>query len=127
MKGLYQKKLKEFNLTFTQFMVLGLLWEEDGQTIKTLGKTLRLDSGTLTPLIKRLELANLVIRNKSTIDERSNIINLTEKGMALKAKGIAAGEIFYENLMLEENEMSILKEILTAWIERQSSEDASKI
>jgi DNA-binding MarR family transcriptional regulator len=126
MTGLYKSFLEKLNLTFPQFLVLGILWERDHQTIKSLGEYLYLDSGTLTPLVKRLESAGFVIRKKSDKDERSNIISLTKKGHSLKAVGISTGEEFYQNLMLKEKEISTLTTILDGWITKQLSNETLK-
>ncbi len=123
MTSLYKPLLAALNLTFPQFLVMGLLWEKDQQTIKSLGHQLHLDSGTLTPIVKRLELACLVIRKKSLKDERSNFIHLTSKGHSLKSIGIEAGEKFYQNLKLETHDMETIKTILDDWLEKQFFKD----
>jgi len=119
MTGLYKPYLSEMNLTFPQFLVLGLLWEQDNQTIKSLGEKLYLDSGTLTPLVKRLEKAELLVRKRDEKDERSNIISLTEIGQALKVKAITVAEQFYQNLQMDEEEQQQLNQFLSQWINRQ--------
>ncbi|TGD95750.1 MarR family winged helix-turn-helix transcriptional regulator [Methylobacterium nonmethylotrophicum] len=85
---IYKPLLDRIGLTYPQYLVLLLLWEQDGQTMKSLGQRLYLDSGTLTPLLKRLEAAGLVRRARDTQDERLMRINLTESGAALKAKAM---------------------------------------
>ncbi|MFC5467844.1 MarR family winged helix-turn-helix transcriptional regulator [Cohnella suwonensis] len=81
---LYHPLLKELGLTYTQYVTMLALWEEDGITVKRLGQRLYLDSGTLTPLLKKLEQMGLLSRIRDKSDERSVIIALTEKGIALK-------------------------------------------
>ncbi|GIP47684.1 Organic hydroperoxide resistance transcriptional regulator [compost metagenome] len=83
---LYRPLLAEFGLTYTQYITLLALWERDGVTVKELGAMLYLDSGTLTPLLKKLEQMNLVTRTRDKADERSVIIELTHEGKALKDK-----------------------------------------
>jgi DNA-binding MarR family transcriptional regulator len=82
----YRPLLKELDLTYLQYMVLMLLWEESKLNVKELGQRLRLDSGTLTPLLKRLERKGLVARSRSQLDERVRIISITRQGLALKTK-----------------------------------------
>ncbi|MFC4302583.1 MarR family winged helix-turn-helix transcriptional regulator [Cohnella boryungensis] len=83
---LYHPLLKELGLTYTQYVTLLALWEEDRVTVKHLGQRLFLDSGTLTPLLKKLEHMLLVTRARDPQDERSVIIALTENGIRLKEK-----------------------------------------
>ncbi|AWN48924.1 MarR family transcriptional regulator [Methylobacterium terrae] len=85
---IYKPLLDRLGLTYPQYLVLLLLWEQDGQTMKTLGQRLYLDSGTLTPLLKRLEAAGLVRRARDIHDERLMRINLTESGAALRDKAM---------------------------------------
>lgn len=81
---LYRPLLAPHGLTYTQYITLLSLWERDGVTVKELGATLFLDSGTLTPLLKKLESMNLITRTRDKADERNVIIKLTETGHALK-------------------------------------------
>ncbi len=76
--------LRTRNLTYPQYLVLLVLWEEDGQTVGEIGQKLYLDSGTLTPMIKKMEKAGLVERRRCQEDERSVRVSLTEKGKALE-------------------------------------------
>ena len=82
----YRPLLKELDITYLQYMVLMLLWEESELNVKALGERMRLDSGTLTPLLKRLESKGLVLRTRDQLDERVRLITVTSKGMALKEK-----------------------------------------
>ena len=81
---IYKPLLKELDLTYPQYLVMLALWEEDEITVGTLGEKLFLDSGTLTPLLKRMEVAGLLKRARSGTDERQVFIHLTDKGRALK-------------------------------------------
>nr|WP_197480045.1 MarR family transcriptional regulator [Paenibacillus swuensis] len=83
---LYRPILDELGLTYTQYVTMLALWERDGVTVKELGQQLYLDSGTLTPLLKKLEGMGLVTRTREKADERNVNIGLTEKGAALKAQ-----------------------------------------
>ncbi|GLT16550.1 MarR family transcriptional regulator [Vibrio zhanjiangensis] len=80
----YRPLLERLDLTYSQYLVMLLLWEKDGASVKDLGTRLYLDSGTLTPLLKRLEAKGLVVRERSTEDERVRVLNLTEQGRALQ-------------------------------------------
>jgi DNA-binding MarR family transcriptional regulator len=84
--GSYTPYLKPLGLTYTQYVVLMVLWEQESMNVGQLGEILRLDAGTLTPLLKRLEKAGYVTRERSKEDERITIISLTKEGEALKEK-----------------------------------------
>ncbi|MET8827374.1 MarR family transcriptional regulator [Streptomyces sp. NPDC004610] len=86
--GLYRVILKDLGLTYPQYLVLLVLWEHGELPVKQLGEHLRLDSGTLSPLLKRLEAAGLVRRERSTQDERSVEIRLTDEGRALRERAL---------------------------------------
>ncbi|WP_062647930.1 MarR family winged helix-turn-helix transcriptional regulator [Streptomyces maremycinicus] len=86
--GVYRVILKELGLTYPQYLVLLVLWEHGELPVKKLGEHLRLDSGTLSPLLKRLESAGLVRRERSSRDERSVEIRLTEEGTALRRRAL---------------------------------------
>ncbi|MCV9963350.1 MarR family transcriptional regulator [Pararhizobium sp. BT-229] len=81
----YKPLLERFGLTYPQYLVLLALWQKDGMTVKGIGEELGLDSGTLSPLLKRLETAGFVSRVRDKGDERQVIITLTPKGVALKS------------------------------------------
>lgn len=82
----YKPLLEELNLTYPQYLVMLVLWEEDDQTVGRIGNRLLLDSSTLTPLLKRLEAAGYVRRERDRADERQVRIRLTAAGRALKDK-----------------------------------------
>ena len=82
----YIPYLSELGITYTQYITMLVLWEEDNITIKALGDRLYLDSGTLTPLLKKLEVLGLIIRSRDKEDERNVYIKLTELGGALREK-----------------------------------------
>jgi DNA-binding MarR family transcriptional regulator len=81
---LYRPLLSEIGLTYPQYLVMMLLWETAPRSVSDLGKMLHLDSGTLTPLLKRLETSGLVMRRRDDQDERRVFISLTEQGRALR-------------------------------------------
>jgi DNA-binding MarR family transcriptional regulator len=82
--AVYRKVLKDLGLTYPQYLVMLALWEHGPLTVKRLGELLRLDSGTLSPLLKRVEAMGLVARERSAEDERSVIISLTEAGREMR-------------------------------------------
>lgn len=86
MTKLYKPLLDELGLTYPQYIAMLALWEEDGMTVSALGERLHLDSGTLTPLLKRLESAELVARLRDVDDERRVRIRLTPAGRKLRTK-----------------------------------------
>ena len=86
MTRIYKPLLGELGITYPQYLVLLVLWERDGLSVSELGERLFLDSGTLTPLLKRLELSSLVSRLRAVDDERRVHITLTPAGHALKAR-----------------------------------------
>ena len=101
---LYKPYLDELDLTYTQYIAMLLLWEYDTLTVKEIGDHLFLDSGTLTPLLKKLEVKGVITRTRSTKDERNLNVSLTDEGRALqsKAKGIPLELGKYNPLSLEE-------------------------
>lgn len=86
MTKLYKPMLEELGLTYPQYLALLVLWEEDGIAVSALGERLSLDSGTLTPLLKRMEAAGLVSRLRDATDERRVLIRLTAAGRQLKTR-----------------------------------------
>jgi len=121
MTKLYKPLLDELGLTYPQYLVMLVLWERDGLMVSELGERLYLDSGTLTPLLKRLEAAELVRRTRSTEDERQVLIALTPKGDALREKAravpqsiLAASACSVGELMAMKNEIVALRDRLHA-------------
>ena len=82
----YKPYLEKLNLTYTQYIVMMVLWEQKEVTVKSLGNSLCLDSGTLTPLLKKLENKGFAKRARAVDDERSLLVSLTNEGEKLKAK-----------------------------------------
>lgn len=82
----YKPLLEKLNVTYPQYLALLLLWEHETLTVKKMGELLYLDSGTLTPMLKRMEQQGLITRKRSEEDERSVLISLTENGQSLKEK-----------------------------------------
>ena len=92
MTKVYKPLLDPLGLTYPQYLVMLVLWEQDDVMVSTVGDRLHLDSGTLTPLLKRLEASGLITRTRSGTDERQVVIGLTAKGTAMRE---AASEIFH--------------------------------
>lgn len=89
---LYRPMLEEIDLTYTQYVTMLALWEQDCVTVTALGNKLYLDSGTLTPLLKKLEAAGHITRTRDRKDERSVIVELTPQGRALREKAVSIPE-----------------------------------
>jgi DNA-binding MarR family transcriptional regulator len=83
---LYKPYLDDIGLTYTQYIAMMVLWEKKAITVKELGDALYLDSGTITPVVKKMEAQGLVTRTRSAADERSVIVELTEAGQKLRDK-----------------------------------------
>ncbi|WP_088654211.1 MarR family winged helix-turn-helix transcriptional regulator [Geofilum rhodophaeum] len=88
----YQPMLDKLGLTYPQYLVLLVLWEEDGQTVNEIARRLILNTNTITPLLKRMEAQDLLSRQKGTDDTRTVVVRLTEKGKALEAEASCVPE-----------------------------------
>ncbi|THF75936.1 MarR family winged helix-turn-helix transcriptional regulator [Cohnella fermenti] len=115
---LYHPLLKDLNLTYTQYITLLALWERDDISVKELGERLYLDSGTLTPLLKKLEAAGYVKRVRDPNDERSVRILLTEDGRALKLKACTIPEQLYRLAGAEAEELMAVRDQMAALLKR---------
>ncbi len=113
MTAVYRPKLEALGLTYPQYLVMLALWErKDGRSVGELCAALDLDSGTLSPLLKRLEAASLVTRNRSTADERRVEIRLTESGRRLRAKACGLPAEMAEVAGMSSEEVGTLYELL---------------
>lgn len=119
----YKPLLERLGLTYPQYLVMLVLWERDGVAVKDIGERLYLDSGTLTPLLKRLEQAGLIRRTRSTEDERRVLIGLTSQGQTLKDKAravppsiLAASQCSVGELMAVKDEIVALRDRLNAMV-----------
>jgi DNA-binding MarR family transcriptional regulator len=117
--GLYRPLLDKLGLTYPQFLVLMALWETDGLTVTALGDALQLDSGTVSPLLKRLEAAGFVERRRESDDERRVTVHLTENGAALERDGCeitqvvgSASDMSYEELVALRDKLNEFTEAL---------------
>ncbi|BBH23746.1 MarR family transcriptional regulator [Paenibacillus baekrokdamisoli] len=109
---LYRPFLDELGLTYTQYVTLLALWEKDEVPVKALGERLYLDSGTLTPLLKKLEAMKLILRKRDAADERSVIVKLTSEGHALKERAFSIPERVFCQTNIPPEELEQLREQL---------------
>jgi DNA-binding MarR family transcriptional regulator len=112
--NLYRPVLEPLGLTYPQYLVLLVLWEHGDTTVKNLGGELMLDSGTLSPLLKRMESAGLVRRARRPDDERSVLVSLTEAGAALRRAADAAPAVLATGTGLTEDDAGALRDRLAA-------------
>jgi DNA-binding MarR family transcriptional regulator len=108
----YNPLLKEIDLTYTQYIAMMVFWEHKKMSVKELGQLLFLDSGTLTPVLKSLEAKGLVVRSRSSEDERVLLVEITEKGEALKEKAVSVPTEVGRCVKLEPEEYKELYRLL---------------
>ncbi|MEP6806152.1 MAG: MarR family transcriptional regulator [Flavobacterium sp.] len=108
--SLYRPFLDEIDITYSQYLVMMVLWEKDGWTVNQIGEKLYLDSGTLTPLLKKLEIKGFVIRKRKKEDERVVQVFLTDKGRNLQQKACEIPAKMQEKLNLTTEDLFELKE-----------------
>ncbi|NFL39584.1 MarR family transcriptional regulator [Clostridium botulinum] len=109
---LYKPVLDKFNLTYTQYVAMLVLWEDEKITVKGIGKRLHLDSGTLTPLLKKLEFMGLVNRYRDKNDDRVVIVELTDKGRQLKEEIVTVPNDMCCKINISQEQAKALKENL---------------
>ncbi|MBM6998194.1 MarR family transcriptional regulator [Paenibacillus sp. DXFW5] len=109
---LYRPYLDELELTYPQYLVLVTLWEKEKSTIKELGEALDLDTGTLTPLLKRMEAAGLIERRRDSADERVVNVLITPKGKALQEKAACVPQSLLAASDMEPGELNRLNETI---------------
>jgi DNA-binding MarR family transcriptional regulator len=114
----YKPLLEPLGLNYPRYMVVIVLWERDGVPVKDIGERLFLDSGTLTPLLKRLEAAHLLKRTRSAEDERQVLISLTSQGRALREKARAVPQAILAASACSLSELSAMKNELIALRDR---------
>ena len=114
----YREPLEPLGLTYTQYLVMMTLWEYGGMTEGELGKILHLESGTLTPVLKRLEKQGLLTRARLESNERKLFLQLTEKGHAMKRPAEAVPAAMRCCIPLEDEELQMLKSILSKAVTR---------
>ena len=126
----YKPYLDTMGLTYPQYLVLLVLWEKDAQTVNEIGKKLLLNTNTLSPLIQRMQKNDLVVRTRSSEDERTVMVSLTSKGLSFKeeAKSIPQdllGKLLHEDV--EVTDVLLLKKTLDSWIEILNNEKEMNI
>ena len=109
---LYRPLLDRLDITYPQYLVMMVLWEKDGQTVGEIGDKITLDSGTLTPLLKRLESKLLVNRIRKSGDERVVELFLTDKGHHLKEQACKIPEAMLLKMNVESDELLRLRELI---------------
>lgn len=122
---LYRPLLTELGLTYTQYITLLALWERDGVTVKELGAELMLDSGTLTPLLKKLEGMSLITRTRDKADERNVIIRLTEAGSKLQEKACKVPLQLFANTQVNLEDITAMHRQIQDFLGKLGDEPAS--
>lgn len=119
--GLYRPMLDRLGLTYPQYLVLMALWENDGLTVGALGDALHLDSGTVSPLLKRLEAAGFVERRRGSSssggDERVVTVHLTESGAQLEREGCAIANVVGSSTDMPYDELMALRDKINEFTE----------
>lgn len=116
--GLYRPLLEELDITYPQYLVMMVLWEHQRLTVNQIGEKLSLDSGTLTPLLKRLEAKSYIIRQRKIEDERVVEISLTDEGERLQDQACLIPSKMNEKLNLSETDVKELKGAINILLEK---------
>ncbi|MBQ4322228.1 MAG: MarR family transcriptional regulator [Oscillospiraceae bacterium] len=115
---LYKPWLDKMDLTYTQYITMLVLWEDHTLTVKSLGEKLYLDSGTLTPLLKKLEQKGLVSRKRSVEDERNLLVSLTKEGEALRETALSMSGEMQSCAGITDEEQKVLSGMLMKLLRR---------
>lgn len=115
----YNQYFGELDITYPQYLVLMVLWEDDEMTVNNIGKRLHLDSGTLTPLLKRMETKGVITRNRCKQDERTVKISLTDKGKKLREKAVKIPPQLAKDVTLTLEEIEVLKRLIYKLINKE--------
>lgn len=118
----YKPWLDDIDLTYTQYIVMMVMWEQQEVTVKELGEFLYLDSGTLTPLLKKLEAKGYIHRTRSKEDERNLVVSLTEKGVQLQQQAVGIPDSMGKCINLTPEEAQQLYRLLYKVLERMPEE-----
>lgn len=121
MQRVYQPLLAPLGLTYPQYLVLAVLWDQDDRSVGDLGRALQLDTNTLTPLLKRMESQGLLTRARSTSDERQVRIRLTDRGRALRDEAPRIGECILKACDLELDHLTVLRDAVAELRDRLRS------
>ncbi|WP_405155068.1 MarR family winged helix-turn-helix transcriptional regulator [Paenibacillus sp. FSL K6-0108] len=109
---MYRPLLDDLELTYPQYLVLLVLWDHQECSIKEISEILTLDSGTLTPMLKRMESAKLIVRKRSETDERIVIIQITDSGMALQERAACIPEAMLASSGMDKEEFNALNQAI---------------
>ena len=126
MTKVYRGRLKLLGLTYPQYLVLLALWERDGRTVTDLGQALCLDSGTLSPLLKRLEGCHLIRKTRVAGDERQVEISLTPKSVALRRGALAMRKEIVKLISMTETSILMMRADLNQLISSLSQDNAAQ-
>ena len=121
MTAAYRPLLDELGITYPQYLVLLVLWEEQDCSVGHLGHRLRLDSGTLSPLLKRLENSGLVVRQRADDDERRVEVSLTPAGRALESRAACVPERLLTSTDAAEDDIAALRDVLRGLVHHLNS------
>ncbi|MEC1262425.1 MarR family transcriptional regulator [Bacillus swezeyi] len=124
MTKLYKPLLDELNITYPQYLALLLLWEHGELSVKKMGKLLYLDSGTLTPMLKRMEQGGLLTRERSPEDERSVVVKLSASGKSLQQKASRIPADMLKQTDLTDEELKDLKHSLHSLLASLTKENS---
>lgn len=116
--GLYRPLLEELDITYPQYLVMMVLWEHQRLTVNQIGEKLFLDSGTITPLLKRLEAKSYIVRQRKIEDERVVEISLTDEGERLQDKACLIPEKMNDRLDLSETDVQELKQAISKLLDK---------
>ena len=108
----YRPYLDDIDLTYTQYITMMVLWEKKTVNVKTLGESLYLDSGTLTPVLKKLESKGYITRVRSSEDERNLVVSITDEGVALRDKALSIPDAMGSCVQLTAEEAGVLYKLL---------------
>lgn len=114
---LYKPLLDQYNLTYTQYVTLLVIWEGEKMSVKQMGQKLHLDSGTLTPVLKKLEEMDLIIKYRDKRDDRVVLVEVTEKGRELKQEIVAVPEQIVCKFGGQKEQLGLLKQLLDNFLE----------
>jgi MarR family transcriptional regulator, organic hydroperoxide resistance regulator len=127
MTNFYRPMLDDLGVTYPQYLVLLVLWEHEPQTVKDLGSLLYLDSGTLSPLLKRLEAAGLVTRTRAAEDERAVKVSLTARGRQLKKRALRFPDQIEQKVGLDADEFARLHLLLQQVLVNLTTPDDDRV
>ncbi len=113
----YRPLLEQCDLTYPQYLVMQALWLNDGASLTDLSRETRLDLGTLTPIVKRLEAKSLLVRRIDSQDERKKIIQVTPSGIALKQDALSLKQVLLNKVSISEQEIDSLRDLCLTLID----------